>query len=489
MKSNLLVLLCLINIGLVNSQTKKKGLTIKEFSLNQAINIAKENSIDYMNAKNSAEVSYWNFESFEASFYPSLNLNGVLPNYQRSINRITADDGSDIFISQNQAFSSLSLNIQQNFPLTGGLISVSSSLNRIDLFSSKLTNYSSVPLSISYFQESIFYNPFKWRKQIEPLNFEESKRQLLEDLQKIGVQTVEIFFDHVLAETKYNTAIANQNEQSINYKISKGRFEIGKLFESDVLQAELSLLNADKEVVVSKNELTLTKQAFLQYLGISKEIGLALIIPEEIVFTKIDSTQLFNRALQNKKLIIAQKRKILEAQQEVAKIKSDGIKIGVRGNFGLTQQDNSFSNVYVNPFVQQNFSLTVEAPLFTWGRRKADKKIAVANLDLVESQNQLELTSAIRELKLRYIEWKQIELSIKIQKKAADIAIKRYNVTNRRFKIAKVSITDLNIAQNEKDIAIYNYYEGLKDYWLLYYELRKLALYDFVENKNISLND
>jgi len=33
-----------------------------------------------------------------------------------------------------------------------------------------------------------------------------------------------------------------------------------------------------------------------------------------------------------------------------------------------------------------------------------------------------------------------------------------------------------------------NYITSLKNYWLCYYKIRKLTLYDFVENKTISID-
>ena len=42
-----------------------------------------------------------------------------------------------------------------------------------------------------------------------------------------------------------------------------------------------------------------------------------------------------------------------------------------------------------------------------------------------------------------------------------------------------VTITDLGIAQQEKDKNRRSYVESLRDYWMAYYELRELTLYDF----------
>ncbi|WP_303318473.1 TolC family protein [Flavivirga abyssicola] len=487
MRSIILSMLCGCVLTSVFSQGDiSKTITL---SLDDAVELAKNESINYLTAKNNSEVNYWEYQSYKSGFLPSLSINGILPNYQRSINRITVDDGTDLFIEQNQAFSSLSLDVNQIVSFTGGEFRVSSSLNRIDILSNPTFNtYSSTPLTIGYFQENIFYNPYKWQKKIQPLIFEESKRELIEELEEISLQATSKFFDFLLAKIKSENASNNKANQDTIYNISKGRFNLGKLYENDLLQSELSLLNAEKELIVSKNELKLTKQSFLDELGIKGDEKLELLIPENLIFVKIDSMQLFEKALENRKLLIEHNRKVIEAEQNVAKTKSDGFKIGITGNFGLTQQDELLSEAYSGLLVQQNFSFTFSAPIFSWGKRKSERKIAIANLDLIKSINEQELMSVKRELSLKYLEWQQIELSVRITKKASEISLKRYSATKRRFVIGKVSITDLIIAQNEKDIAIYNYYENLREYWELYYELRKLTLYDFIKKENIQIN-
>ncbi|MFH1001256.1 MAG: TolC family protein, partial [Bacteroidota bacterium] len=43
----------------------------------------------------------------------------------------------------------------------------------------------------------------------------------------------------------------------------------------------------------------------------------------------------------------------------------------------------------------------------------------------------------------------------------------------------KISVTDLNIAQTEKDKATISHIRALQTFWRNYFELRKLTLFDF----------
>ncbi|WP_287419642.1 TolC family protein [Candidatus Brachybacter algidus] len=61
----------------------------------------------------------------------------------------------------------------------------------------------------------------------------------------------------------------------------------------------------------------------------------------------------------------------------------------------------------------------------------------------------------------------------------------RYNISNERYLLGKISLTDLNLAQQEKDQMKMAYIMALRDYWVSLYELRKLTGYDFINNSPI----
>jgi hypothetical protein len=52
----------------------------------------------------------------------------------------------------------------------------------------------------------------------------------------------------------------------------------------------------------------------------------------------------------------------------------------------------------------------------------------------------------------------------------------------------KIDIIKLNSAQNRKNSARVDYFEELEEYWEYHYEIRELTLYDFVRNKELSID-
>lgn len=57
------------------------------------------------------------------------------------------------------------------------------------------------------------------------------------------------------------------------------------------------------------------------------------------------------------------------------------------------------------------------------------------------------------------------------------------------YLIGKVNdVLELNNAQIDNDNARLNYFKTLRDYWINYYELRKLTLYDFQKDVPITVD-
>jgi hypothetical protein len=72
-----------------------------------------------------------------------------------------------------------------------------------------------------------------------------------------------------------------------------------------------------------------------------------------------------------------------------------------------------------------------------------------------------------------------------IAAKADTIAQKRYDVAKQRYLIDKITVTDMNNAQLDRDEARVGFVQALFNYWRYYYELRALAQFDFINNSRL----
>ena len=67
-------------------------------TLNEAIALARTQSVDAAVALNELKTSYWEYRTFRADLLPEVNLNGTLPNYNKSYSRYQNSDGSYSFV-------------------------------------------------------------------------------------------------------------------------------------------------------------------------------------------------------------------------------------------------------------------------------------------------------------------------------------------------------------------------------------------------------
>ncbi|TGV01709.1 TolC family protein [Flavivirga rizhaonensis] len=462
----------------------------KKITLNEAIEIAQKKSPDYKINLNRNQSNYWRFRNYKASFLPELKLNATLPEYRNSVRRITNDSGQDVFVNQNQLLIEGGLSVSQSVPYTGGTLSINTNLERVELFGlDDNIGYSVIPFSVNYFQNSILYNPFKWDKKIEPLIYEESKRDFVENMEQISVNTSRRYFGLLKAQMQLKIAKLNLSNQDTLYQIAKGRFKMGKIAENELLQMELTLLNSKNSVTTNTIDLKRSSQNLARYLELDTE-DLELDIPKKLPLFNVDIDKALKEAQTNRKAVIEFRRKRLEAEKEVAFQKGNNrLQLGLRANFGVSQNGDDFNNLFSNYNKQQNISVSISVPIFDWGVSKSKRKMAEANLDLTNNNINQDKQEFEQEIYLHVLNWSNQRNFLFTSEKAKEVATKRYDISQKRYILGKITITDLNIALQERDNAILQYLNSLEKFWRDYYVLRQLTLYDFINDKKIEVED
>ena len=457
-------------------------------SLDECIEEARQLSPSYVLAKTRVKTSYWGYRNYRAGILPQIGLSGVFPSYNGGIDRVTQPDGSVDFRNRSVAYEYLRLNVDQYVGLTGGLFSFSSDLQRIDNFEPNVsTQFVSVPFQLSYSQPVLLYNSIKWAKRIEPIRYEESQRKFIEDLELIGEETVMMFFDALDAQIQYQIAQLNKANQDTLFKISKGRYDLGKIAENDLLQIELSFLNASNDLKQSELNLETRTQGLKRYLSIPTTESIQLNQPIKIPQFDVPFEKALIQAKNNQQRVLEFRRRRLQAERDVAQARGNGgYTLSINAGVGRSEQGNNLSEVYPGSQQQQFLTLGFSVPLVDWGKNKAAIRQAKANQELVQVQVEQDEIAFEQEIYLQVMQFNMQKEQLRIAAKADTIAQKRYEVTKNRYYIGKISITDLNIAQNEKDMARMAYLSELRNFWRSYFIIRRLTHWDFEKDELIS---
>lgn len=459
-------------------------------SLRQCVQMARNQSLSAHQASTFLENRYWQYRTFRSGYFPQLSLNATLPDFRRTIDLVKQDDGTQVFRPVRNMGTSLGLSLSQNIPWTGGQIFINSELQRFDNFNTENSSYSTQPVSVGIVQPLFGFNRFKWERKIEPLKYEESRKEYVEQMERISGEAVSNYFDLLLAQIQLSIAEKNVANTDTLYQIAKGRYNLGKIAENELLQLELSLMNSKQQVAQAELDVEISTLELKTYLGINSEENLNLLLPESIPAFEVDEQLALEEARKNRKAILSFKRRKLEAERNIAQAKGDaGLQVDLFANFGLAQQADSLLNAYYQPDDQQTVRLGLQIPLLNWGRNRSRIKTAQANAELVRANVKQDENNFQREIFLKVRQFEMLKKQLVVAQKSDEIAQRRYEIAKSRYMIGKIAITDLNIATNEKDQAKRAYVRSLNSFWTAYFDLRRLTLYDFEKQQTINTVD
>ena len=460
-------------------------------SLEEVVGTAHSQSPSAILARHNFIVNYWQYRTYKAQFLPSLNLQGNLGNYNRSLVSLqNAETGEIGYLQNNTLSNSLGLSINQNIPFTGGSVSVVTSLNRLDQFSptDKIT-YNSQPVKITLSQPINAYNSLKWEKKIEPKRFELAKRTYLNSMESITVTAVTYFFDLLLAQRQVEIAQESHRNTEQLYKIAKERFAIGSITKDELLQLELKLLNDN--LAIGDNQLTekTAMQRLRNFLGYNESVEIQLQQPPQNPNITLDFNDVMNMVLQNSTASLENEIDYLSAQEAIAKAKANaGLQASLHAQFGLNQVGNDLGLAYKSPLDQEILGLSISLPIMDWGLGRGKVKVAKSQAQVIESQIEQAENQLRENITLQVLRFNQQGGQCNVSQKADQVGQSRYATTKERFLNGTIGVTELNNAQTEMDNAQLRYLQDLSNYWIYYYNIQKATLFNFITNEKVSAN-
>lgn len=451
--------------------------------LDDIVEMAKAQSPRSKQAETRKENLYWTYRYYKSNYNPQLRLSGNFPNYSQDFTPVTQPDGSIEFRSRQQTNSALTLGLQQPIPWTGGVVSVNSSVFVVDDIERDVVNWSGVPMNIRLDQPIFAFNPLRWDKLIQPLRYEESRREYVEEMEFIAREAVNRYFAVMTSQINLQMAEFNLANNDTIYKIEQGRYNIGTTSQDKLLQVELQLLRSRQDVAQAKLDQETTRLRLRSFVGINDTEQFELVLPEEIPQFEVTLEEALERARSNRSQFIAFERRRLEAESQVANAKGDRFDATLTASYGLNNSGTGLSDIYHDPLQQQRFNVGFNVPVLDWGRNKSRLRTAMANKDYTDYVIAQDEINFEQEILTQVRQFEMLRLQIEITRKADEVAQERYNVAQNRYLIGRIDITNLNLALTEKDDAKRSYILALQSFWQAYYDLRRLTLYDFAHDR------
>jgi outer membrane protein TolC len=455
-------------------------------TLKEAILLAQMQSVDAAVALNELKTSYWEYRTYQAEQLPEINFTGTTPSYNNSYSPYQESDGSYTYVQNNYMGLNGRISIDQNIAPTGGMVSFITSLDFTrQLGKGAYNEYMSVPFGITLEQPVFGVNHHKWRRRIEPVRYKEAKAAYVERVEKVTLSTIASFFN--LLQAKEKLAIANQNlENAIRlYDIAVAKRRIGHISENELLQLELSALQAKGIVTEAQSNLNACMFQLRSFLGLSEQDLIDPLLPESVPSFRMVYQDVLEKAQENNRLAQNILRSRLEADYAVASAKGNRRSVNLQVSVGYTGKDRVSEEAYRHLTGNQVVQIGVSVPILDWGKRRGKVKVAESNREVVLSRTKQEQMNFNQDIFLLVENFNNQAGQLEIAGQADRIAEKRYETSIEIFMIGKINILDLNDAQKSKDEAKLKHVQELYKYWNYFYTIRSVALYDFITGDDL----
>jgi outer membrane protein TolC len=317
--------------------------------------------------------------------------------------------------------------------------------------------------------------------------YDEAQKRFVEEIEQISLNATYRFFNFLSVQTNYNLAENNLKNSLDNLKISQTKQQLGQISENDFSRIELSVLNAEKALNQARMELKNADFELRTYIGLKQDQPLELVIPLKMTLFNINAEIALAKAKENRKETTYYQRRLINADRELAEAKSNtGVKATLTGSFGLSNSGETLPAVYDNPQKDRTLRVALNVPILDWGRSASSVKLAETSRDLTIFDVNKDIDEFNREIIVQVEQFSLLKDQLKTASEADKVAGNGYLIALRKFQNGELSITDLNIALQERDKAKRDYIYSIRSYWVAYYQLRIFTLFDFERNSNIT---
>ncbi len=483
MKKQILTLLCAALLG----ATVQAEAPVRSLTLQEAILLARTQSIDAAVALNELKASYWEYRTFRANLLPEVSFSSALPSYAKKYSTYRENDGSYTFLPDNSLKMNGALSVTQSIWPTGGTLSMVSSLEYLkQLDGEKQQSFMSLPFSISIYQPLFAVNSVKWNRRIEPVRYAEAKANFITATEEVTMTAITYFFNYLLAGEKVGIAQQNLENAEKLYKVAEARREMGQISENELLQLRLSALNTRTTLTDAESNCNAQRFRLLTFLGLDEEKQLEVILPNEAPQVSINYDEVLGKAQLNNSFAQNIRRRQLQADYNVASAKGNLRSVDLYASVGVTGKNSDLAPAYENLNNTRSVEVGIRLPLLDWGKRSGRVRVAESDREVTRLRLRREQMNFNQDIFLLVEHFNNQAQQLQTAAEADEVARRRYKASIETFLIGKISTLDLSDAQVSKDEARQRHITELYNYWYYFYQLRSVTLWDFERNTDLN---
>lgn len=450
--------------------------------LDRTISLATDSSYSAQKYQSVYDASLFNYLSWQASRKVQISLQSTPIQYERYfIQRYVSEADVDVYRTQRRFYSQAGIHAEQPIEALGGSFYGSTQLGYLRTFGEvNSTQFMTVPINIGYKQSLLGFNPLKWDKQIEPLKFALAEKVLSYDTETASVEAVQKFFSLALAQDQLRMSEEYLASCDTIYSIAEKRYRIASISKAELSILELEKTNARNTLANARIAQQRAMQELASYLDMNRDTHIELVIPSSLANLQISADEAIEYARENNPTYLSAQQQTLEAKREAERARVEkNLSVSIDASIGLNQVAERFADAYRRPQAQDMATITLTVPIKDWGKRKNAYLAAKSQVEMAE-KSALE-TARVTELDVMNSvnEFNERQSIVETSRQALTIAEDAYTATLTRFIRGQANVNDLSLAQSHWQSARQNQIASLQNYWLAYYHLRCITLYDF----------
>jgi len=455
-------------------------------TMEQAMDIAQNNSPSLMSAKYSLEQTAELLNAQRAALKSNFSLNVAPITYS---NKRVLDARTSSWYTLNSFSTGGTFAVTQPILATDGVLALTNGFNWASTNSSvagTVPNQAYVNnLNLSLTQPLFTYN--RTKVTIKGLELNHENAMLNYAMQRLTLEktVAQDFYNVYLAQmglTVKQDELANTLK---SYEIIKNKADAGLSALGELYQAEVSKATAQSGVESGRVSLENAKDILKQYIGMDIFAEMAVTADVTTTTFVIDGKKAMENGLAARMEIRQRQINVETSLFQMLSIKAMNefrgdmkLSVGVSGdgpNLGDVFQTHN------SPSITLGFNI----PLYDWGEKKA----RIRSQEAAINTSKLGVTNQITQIKLdirqsvRNLEnlKNQINIALVTQKNSQ----LTYDINLERFRNGDLTSMDLNLFQQQLSTAKMSYAQSLINYKIELLNLKIASLYDFTTNEPI----
>lgn len=456
--------------------------------LERTVRLATDSSLSAQKYQSVYNVSRFAYLSWQASRKPQFSLESTPLTYERYMTkRYLSDEDIDVYRQQRYLYSQAGITASQDMERWGGHFYASTQLGYLRTFGDQnQTQFMTVPISVGYKQDLLFYNPLKWARQIEPLKLTKAAKQLAYGIETTSEVAVGKFFALALAQEQLRMTEEYLASCDTIYAIAKRRYNIASIPKAELSILELEKTNARTALINARIAHSRAAKELATYLGMDRSTDIELVIPTVVKNLSIEVSEAIAFARENNPQYMENRQLAAEARRDADRARVEkNLSVSLNASIGLNQVADRFWDAYSHLLSQDMATVTLSVPIKDWGKRKNAWLAAQSAVEAAERTEQESARDTELDVALTVADFNERQAVVESSQQALTIAEDAYTQTLQRFIHAQANAYDLSLAQNHWQAARQNQIASLQNYWLTYYHLRRLTLYDYQRRKAI----